>query len=221
MKGNLELLRAGMVNDTTLRDESLADMEQEVNRMARMANDLLLLAQAEAGVELRKEPLVLDDLLLETYRALQPLAQHVTLQLDIAAQAEVYGDRDRLKQALLNLGANALQNTSAGGHVQLALCADASWARVQVRDTGAGISPEALPHLFERFYRADKARLRRKGGAGLGLSIVKWVAEAHNGHVEVASEVSKGSAFTLVLPVYVPQLSRVEETKDERRKTNA
>lgn len=201
MRGNLELLRGSMANDPQLRDESLADMDHEVQRLTRMANDLLLLAQAEAGVALPMAPVALDDLLLEVYREFQPLAHHLTLRVDIAAQLAVTGDRDRLKQALLNLGANALQHTPAGGSVTLTLGTEGGWACIAVRDTGTGIAPEALPQLFERFYRADKARLRHRSGAGLGLAIVKWVAEAHGGQVLVESVLGQGSTFTLRLPL--------------------
>lgn len=201
MRGNLELLQAGMADNPTLRDEALADMTQEVNRLARMANDLLLLAQTEIGIALHMQPVVLDDLLLEVYRELHPLATNVTLRVAVDEQANVPGDRDRIKQALLNLAANALQNTPSGGTVTLGLSTEGDCAVIAVRDTGPGIPADLLPHLFDRFYRGPKAQLRRTGGAGLGLAIVKWVAEAHHGRVEVESARSAGSIFRLYLPM--------------------
>jgi signal transduction histidine kinase len=201
MRGNLELLRHGVVRDPQAVRESLADMEREVNRLTRLVSDLLLLAQAEAGMQLRLEPLALDDLLLEIVRELQPLTNGVDLVPLIEEQVELIGDRDRLKQALLNVVVNALQHTPVGGQVRLALGHADRQARISVSDTGEGIAAEDLPHIFERFYRTDKARSRLTGGAGLGLAIVKWVVEAHDGSIAVVSTPGQGSTFTLLLPL--------------------
>jgi len=201
MRGNLELLRHGVVRDPQAVREALADMEREVNRLTRLVSDLLLLAQAEAGMQLRLEPLALDDLLLEIVRELQPLTNGVGLLPLIEEQIELVGDRDRLKQALLNVVVNALQHTPAGGRVQLTLARADRQARISVSDTGEGIAAADLAHIFERFYRTDKARSRRTGGAGLGLAIVKWVVEAHEGSITVVSAPGQGSTFTLVLPL--------------------
>jgi len=138
---------------------------------------------------------------LEVVRELAPLAGGVALLPEVAEQAEVSGDRDRIKQALLNLVANALQHTPAGGKVLIALDCDARAAYLRVTDTGAGIAPADLAHVFERFYRADKSRSRAAGGAGLGLAIVKWVAEAHGGSVSAQSTPGQGSTFTIALPL--------------------
>ncbi|MBF6591814.1 MAG: sensor histidine kinase, partial [Ktedonobacterales bacterium] len=124
---------------------------------------------------------------------------HVTLACQ--DRAEVLGDADLLKQALLNLVDNALAYTPPGGHVALALAAADGQAFLSISDTGPGIAAEHLPHLFERFYRVDHARSRRTGGAGLGLSIVRWVAETHGGSVTVESVVGRGSTFTIALPL--------------------
>jgi signal transduction histidine kinase len=201
MRGNLELLRHGVVRDPQAVREALADMEREVNRLTRLVSDLLLLAQAESGMLLRPEPLVLDDLLLEIVRELQPLTNGVILMPQIDEQVELIGDRDRLKQALLNVVVNALQHTPPGGRVRVALARDERQARISVSDTGEGIAAADLPYIFDRFYRADKARSRRTGGAGLGLAIAKWVIEAHDGSIEVVSAPGEGSTFTLVLPL--------------------
>lgn len=201
MQGNLEILERGAHRDPELLAESLADMRQETRRLIRMVNDLLLLAQSEAGVQVRVAPLELDTLLLEVHRELRSLADGVMLTIGAEDQVVVMGDRDRLKQALLNLGVNALQHTPAGGRVTLSLARGDKYACISVSDTGTGIAPENLPHIFERFYRADRARSRHGGGAGLGLAIVKRVAEAHNGHVNVMSTPGVGSTFTLWLPL--------------------
>jgi len=207
MRGNLELLRRTSQHAPAEIGPSLAAMEREVNRLVRMSSDLLLLAQAESGVQLRSEPVSLDELVLEVVRDLAPLAQGLTLRPAIAEQVEVMGDRDRLKQALLNMAANALQHTPPGGNVTLAVARVGDHAELEVHDTGVGIDSEALPYVFERFFRADRARSRSAGGAGLGLAIVKWVAEAHGGGVNVRSAPGEGSTFTLWLPMRVSALA--------------
>ena len=116
-------------------------------------------------------------------------------------QVQLQGDPDGLKQLLLILVDNAIKYTPEGGRVQLAMRTEPGAAVVTVADTGIGIDPEDLPHLFERFYRADKARSRDLGGTGLGLSIAKWIAESHGGHISVESTVGQGSTFTLRLPL--------------------
>jgi signal transduction histidine kinase len=201
MQGNLEVLDRGAARDPELLAESLTDMRREVARLIRMANDLLLLAQSEAGIQLRHEPVELDTLLLEVHRELRPLVAGIQLRLGDEDQIVVCGDRDRIKQALLNLGINALQHTPVGGTVRLSLARRGEFAALDVTDTGSGIAAEDLPHIFDRFYRADPSRSRNRGGAGLGLAIVKWVAEAHDGRVEVTSDPGAGSRFTLLLPL--------------------
>jgi heavy metal sensor kinase len=197
IRGNIDLLRRGAAEDSKARRETLEAIEGEVTRMSRMVADLLLLTQADAGIELDKKPVELDTLLLEVYRQGQLMADGVEVKLGHEDQAVVMGDADRLKQLLLNLVDNAIKYTSAGGEVRLSLYHEQGWVRVAVSDTGMGIPPEDLPHIFERFYRTDKAR--RRGGTGLGLSIAKWIAEAHGGHLTVESKVGKGSTFTVWL----------------------
>ena len=201
MRGNIEVLRRGAVHNPELLSESLSDIEREVSRLTRLVNDLLLLAQSEAGVQIRREPVEVDTLLLEVFREIRPLAEHVKLQIGGEDQATVIGDRDRLKQALLNLTYNAVQHTPPGGVVTLDLECIGREASVSVCDTGEGIAAEDLPHIFERFFRADRARVRKSGGAGIGLAIVRWIVEAHQGSVEVRSEQGQGSTFTIWLPL--------------------
>ena len=200
MRGHLELMQRGVTKAGAAQTESIADMLREVNRLSRMANDLLLLAQAEVGLQLRYGPVQLDELVLEVVRELRPLAAQLSLRPQLDEQVAISGDRDRLKQALLNLTANALQHTPVGGSVTLALGRGPTGALLTVRDTGPGIAPEALPHLFERFYQGDQAPQQPNGGAGLGLAIVRWVAEAHGGHVTVTSAPGDGATFQLQLP---------------------
>jgi signal transduction histidine kinase len=201
MQGNLEVLDRGGLRNPELAGEAITDMRRETGRLIRMTNDLLLLAQSDARVEIRSEPVELDSLLLEVFRELRPLAGGVQLRLGAEDQVTIVGDRDRLKQALLNLGVNALQYTPQGGVVTLGLEQRDGLALLTVSDTGVGIGEEDLPLIFDRFYRADRSRSRHSGGAGLGLSIVKRVAEAHGGYATVASIPGRGSTFAIWLPL--------------------
>lgn len=200
IQGNVDLLRRGAADDPTLRNEALRAIADETARMRRMVSDLLLLAQADAGLKLQRQPVELDTLLLEVYRQAQVMAgDRLTVHLGAEDQALVLGDSDRLRQLLLNLVDNALKYTPAGGEVTLTLRRRDGWVQVIVEDTGIGISPEDLPHIFERHYRADRSR-SRSGGHGLGLAIAQWIAQAHDGRIEVTSELGKGSRFTVWLP---------------------
>lgn len=200
IQGNLDLLRRGALDDPEARHEAIRAIEAEIGAMSRLVADLLLLAQADAGVKLDFRPVELDTLLLDVYRQAQTLTQEVKVKLGEEDQALVMGDPDRLRQLLLNLVDNALKYTPPGGEVTLSLQREPGWVCLSVSDTGIGILPEDLPHIFERFYRSDKARTRGKGGTGLGLAIAKWIAEAHNGRITVESAPNRGSTFTVWLP---------------------
>jgi two-component system OmpR family sensor kinase len=204
IRANVETLRRGGETDPVERDETLRVVEREVGRMGRLVDDLLSLARADAGQEPVRTRLSLDALLLEVYHQQRPLAGRVRLTLGEFEPVEIDGDPDRLKQLLLNLVDNALRHTPAGGTVTLDLIHRDSEAVVRVRDTGPGISPEHLPHIFERFYRIDSARTREAGGTGLGLAISREIAEAHGGRIEVESTIGTGTTFTVVLPTPAP-----------------
>ncbi len=204
IRGNVNLLQSGKVSTTDEQTEVLSTIENEAARMARLVSDILLLAQADAGLILRKEMVELDTLLLEVYSNSRLRANEVDLKLGEMDQVQVWGDSDRLRQLFINLLDNALRYTPAGGKVTL------SWGRseddldvwIEIADTGPGIPAQEIPRLFERFYRSDKARSRAKGGSGLGLAIAKWIAEEHEGEIEVESTVGKGSTFLVWLPLY-------------------
>jgi two-component system OmpR family sensor kinase len=204
IKGNVDLMR----RMKTIDEESLTSIDQEANRLTRMVGDLLLLAQAESGkLPITLAPVELDTLLLEVYQEIHVLA-HGRLQLKITEidQVLVNGDRDRLKQVLLNLVANAIQYTPPGGDVFLSLGKVGEQARLIVRDTGPGIPTEDLPHIFERFYRTEKSRTRAKQpGFGLGLSIAYWIVNHHGGRIEVDSQEGKGTTFCIWLPLLSSQ----------------
>ncbi len=203
MQGNLEILSRGTCNNPEILDETIGDMRRETARLIRMVNDLLVIAQSDTRRQIRSEDVELDTLLLEVYRELRPLAGPVILRIGAEDQVLATGDRDRLKQALLNLGVNAIQHTAYGGTVTLGLERRDGFVCMTVSDTGEGIAEDDLPHIFDRFYRADRSRSRHSGGAGLGLAIVRWVAEAHKGSVTVASIPGRGSTFAIWLPISV------------------
>jgi len=173
----------------------------------RLVEDLRTLANAEAGqLSLDRLPLNLTELSQRQVTAFQPQARGKQIDLTLqsnAAPVTVCGDEQRLGQVLSNLLDNALRHTPTGGAVQVQLAALNGVARLAVTDTGEGITAEALPHLFDRFYRAELSRNRRTGGSGLGLAIVRQLVQAHGGRIWAESPPTgqqQGSAFILELP---------------------
>jgi two-component system, OmpR family, sensor kinase len=185
IKGNVGLLRRMGVTD----EESLGSIETEVDRLTRLVGDLLLLAQAESGkLPLDMQPVELDTILLEVFQQMHVLAgEKVQMRITEIDQVLVTGDRDRLKQVLLNLVGNAIKYTSPGGQIVLSLGKSSDQARLIVQDNGPGIPAQDLPYIFERFYRAEKSRTRSRDGSGfgLGLSIAYWIVKNHHGRIEV------------------------------------
>ncbi|HET9909387.1 MAG TPA: ATP-binding protein [Anaerolineales bacterium] len=201
IKGNVDLMR----RMKSLDDESLTSIDQEAGRLTRLVGGLLLLAQAESGqMALALKKVELDLLLTEVFQEMMILAGNkVRVHLNEIDQVYVNGDRDRLKQVLINLVANAIQYTPQGGDVFLSLEQIKDQARIICRDTGPGIPAEDLPHIFERFYRAEKSRTRGKTTSfGLGLSIANWIVERHGGRIEVNSREGMGTTFAIWLPVW-------------------
>jgi len=199
IRGNVDLIRRIGADS-----ESLDAVQSEVDRMIRLVGDLLLLSRAETGtLPLAKAPVEIDTLLLEVLQQAIVLAQgKVQLSIGHLEQTVVIGDRDRLKQLLLNLVVNALQYTQPGGRVLLSLRVVEDCVHITISDNGPGIPPKELPHIFDRFYRVEKSRSRSAlGGSGLGLSIAQWIAQSHDGRIEVASEPGKGTTFSVWLPL--------------------
>ena len=199
IKGNAQWMR----RIGQLDPEALDSIEEETDRLGRLVEDLLLLARAEAGkLPLRREAVSLDAVFADVLREMQVVARQkgVALEVQIEQPVQVVGDPDRLKQVFINLVGNAVKYTPKGGRVTLRLSEDDGWAVCEVSDTGPGIPPEDLPHVFERFYRADKARSRGQG-FGLGLSIAYWIVKHHGGSIEAASRLGEGTTFTVRLPL--------------------
>jgi two-component system OmpR family sensor kinase len=203
IKGNADLIRKLKVAD----EESLTSIEEEADRLTRLVGDLLLLAKAESGkLQLNLTLVELDTVLLEVFHEMRVLAgDKISFKLTDIDQILVNGDRDRLKQVLINLVSNAIEYTPQGGKVFLSLARTGEQARLIVRDTGPGIPAGDLPHIFDRFYRGEKSRTRSKStGFGLGLSIAHWIIDHHGGRVEVDSQDGKGTTFCIWLPIYKP-----------------
>jgi signal transduction histidine kinase len=185
--------------------ELFDDVRAEIARMERLAQDLLTLARSDTGgLELMTAPLDVADVAGEVVRRTTPMAQNGGVQLTLQADAQestVEADPDRLQQVLLILIDNAINHTPAGGRVAVRVQRHGQSAQVEVADTGTGIAPEHLPRIFDRFYRADKARVREWGGTGLGLAIAKMLVEAHDGQLQLSSTVGVGTQVTVTLPL--------------------
>jgi two-component system OmpR family sensor kinase len=198
VRGNIELLRREPPLDAQERAEVLSDTRDEVDRLIRLVHQLLVLARADAGQALQREPLPIKPLLEDVCRQSRLLAPQRTILCESVPDVQVPGDRDALKQVFLILLDNALAHTSPGATIEMTVVTAKGRVVISVRDTGAGIAPDALPHIFERFYRGQVSR--SGAGTGLGLSIAKELVEAQEGTITVESKVGQGSVFTVTLP---------------------
>jgi heavy metal sensor kinase len=194
---------------------------EEINRMSQIVEDLLLLSKADSGeIRLSKEDMNLTEILNEVVAQVNILAQSKNLRIETSNHHEeihIFGDPLRIRELFLNLIENGIKYTEEGGSIHIHLTKDvflqkgataggpkgeqAKCARIIVSDTGMGISKEDQERIFDRFFRVDKARSREQGGSGLGLSICKWIVEAHSGEIKVESELGKGSSFIVTLPI--------------------
>ncbi len=183
--------------------EALEVCLRAARRMKAVVDGLLTLARADAReVNLLKEEVDLQQVVGETAAMFKSRAidRKVTLSVD-AAPARIMGDRERLREVVGNLISNAINYNREAGRVDVKLSTEGGWAVVTVTDTGIGIPEKDQPHIFERFYRVDKARSRELGGSGLGLSIAKWIVEAHGGTIAFTSREGEGTTFTVRLPL--------------------
>ncbi len=191
--------------DRDLRTEFMMDINKEIDRLSAIVSDLLTLVQMDSNnVKLTRENLSIAALIKETAHRLQPIAdqRNQTIQLMISDSCDMYADKSKLRQVIYNLMENGVKYTPPGGQIKVALMRVGRDARMTVTDTGVGIPKENLPHIFDRFYRVDKARSRETGGTGLGLSIVHQLVLLHGGAITVDSEEGKGTTFTVELPLH-------------------
>ncbi|AKG35445.1 ATP-binding protein [Paenibacillus durus] len=211
MQGYSEALLDGMASSPEESSELVQVIHDEALRMGRLVKDLLDLARMDAGhTDLHKAPVNMTELLERIYRKFSVRAKERDIELRcIKKSNELWlhdADEDKLEQVLTNLLDNAFRHTPAGKKIDIVadwiIYANRSEIEVEVRDEGVGIPSEDLPFIFERFYKADKARVRgESGGTGLGLAIVKNIVESHGGHISAASKLGEGTCFTLRLPV--------------------
>jgi heavy metal sensor kinase len=187
----------------------LHDINLETVRLSHLINDLLALARGDEGqTRFEQEPVQLDSLAEMVAANAESLAaeRQVDLQVHTSGPITILGDEARLIQMIINLLDNAILYTNAGGRVTLTVKNTRTHATLIVQDSGIGITPEHLPHIFERFYRADPAHVRtERGSSGLGLSIVAWIIQAHKGTITVESQKGRGSTFIVALPLAVPK----------------
>ena len=199
----LEAIARNRGLDPVVQDQVGSALE-ETHRMSRIVDSLLAISRLDAGeVKIDKAPLDLGRLAAATADAMKLLADErsITLRSLVSPGVVVEADRTRLQEVIVNLVDNAVKYTQAGGQVEIRVRRMVGTAVLEVSDNGPGIPVQALPHLFERFYRADKARSRGSGGAGLGLSIVKAICVAHGAEVRVSSTEGQGSTFRVDLPL--------------------
>ncbi len=201
IQANLELLQRHPEISFQDQTEALSEASREAYRLTRLIADLLALARADAGASLSLQRVELDQIALEAVNEARHLARGQRVEIGKMEPALVMGNPDRLKQLFLILLDNAIKYTPPGGQVLVDLKRDGKSVEVTVRDSGVGISVDALPHIFERFYRADPARTRDPGGTGLGLPIAQWIVEQHEGHITIDSQPGAGTTVRVKLPV--------------------
>jgi signal transduction histidine kinase len=198
IRGNIALLQREPPIAEEDRVAALGDMADETDRLIRLVNDLLVLARADAGRPLRHEPVFLKPLIEDLCRNVKLLEPDRTIDCDNLLDEAAIGNADAIKQVLLILLDNARKFTPSSGTITIEMRREGANVAVSVCDTGAGIAADALPHIFERFYRSDMSRTGE--GAGLGLAIAKTLVEAQRGTISVDSVAGKGSTFTIRLP---------------------
>ncbi len=204
IRANAELMKRHSREPVRTNGEAVDDIIGESDRLARLVGQMMTLARIDAGqASLSLSEVALDELAEEVARGMRLLAERrgVAFEAAVDGPLPVRGDKDRLRELIVILSDNAIKYTDAGGRVRLEVRrASGGKTTVRVTDTGHGIPPEALPHIFDRFYRVDKARSRQAGGTGLGLAIAKWISEAHGGSIRAESAPGVGSSFTVELP---------------------
>ena len=217
LRGYAELYRQGALPDEAAIGNAMGRIEGEGARMARLVDDLLLLARLDEQRALERTPVDLSQLVEEAVDAFRVVAPDRPVEATGTPGIVIQGDRPRLRQVIDNLLTNARIHTPAGTRVHVSVAREGAEATVRVRDEGEGIPAAVRSRVFERFWRADPARTRSRGGTGLGLAIVSSLVEAHGGQVEVESEPGHGATFILRLPIAAaPNPSRPRSTSPSR-----
>lgn len=201
IQANLELLRRHPEMSLQDQAEALSEASREAHRLTRLIADLLALARADAGASLPRQRVELDQIVLEAVSDARHLTHGQRVEIGKMEPSLVMGNPDRLKQLFLILLDNAIKYTPPGGQVLVDVKRGSRLVEIVFRDSGVGIPADALPHVFERFYRADPARARDPGGTGLGLPIAQWIVEQHGGHITIDSKVGEGTTVRIRLPV--------------------
>jgi len=201
IKGFIETLLSGAISDTDRAKSFLKIVEEDTNRLTRLIDELLELSKIESKrISLKMEKLDLKKEIAEALSVLRTAIDEKKIKVENKIDSFVSADRDRLKQILINLTENAIKFNKPGGSITFTASPVGNQVKITVTDTGIGISKEMIPRIFERFFRADKARSRDLGGTGLGLSIVKHLVEAHGGEISCDSQIGKCSTFFFTLP---------------------
>ncbi|MCX7782062.1 MAG: ATP-binding protein [Meiothermus sp.] len=203
LKGDLESMSDGLLEASS---ENLRRLVGEVDLLTRLVQDLRTLSLSDTGqLVLRPRLIALNRLVEDVLANFQPRAEAAGVELQATLRPlSTHADPERLQQVLLNLLENALRHTPKGGQIAIILDSEGENAVLEVCDTGPGVAPEHLPHLFERFYRAEPSRARESGGTGLGLAIVKALIEAHGGRVAADNRPEGGARFWIHLPLSSP-----------------
>ena len=203
IQGYADILSRWGTEDPETMKESIAAIRQEAESMKEMVEQLLFLARGESDfINFEWKAVDVSALGAEVFREIEMIDETHRFTADVAPSVTVEGDDGMLKQLMRILADNSIKYTPAGGHISLRVEKRGAQAAIIIQDEGAGIPEEAIPHIFDRFYRADESRTRDTGGAGLGLSIAKWIAERHKGAIEVMSRENFGTRMTILLPLY-------------------
>ncbi|HEY9784884.1 MAG TPA: ATP-binding protein [Candidatus Obscuribacterales bacterium] len=204
----VEALQAGAADDPKLRSQFLESLERLVERQSRLLQDLLDISRLDGGLDVKgKDDINVQQLISDAVEQIRPQAEKKQLTLHVDASTDgavITGTSIHLQRALVNILTNAVNYTPSNGTINVIAKPKEAQVEIKIQDTGVGIDSADLPHIFERFYRADKARTRASGGSGLGLAITREIITRHHGSVEVTSQVGEGSTFTVTLPAKVP-----------------
>ena len=217
MIGYLQLLDEGVYGQLTPKQKDVhRTLVVQANTLLRLVKQLLDVSRFEAGGgRLEPRPIAVDHLLTELESAFHVLAVqrevHFRVERKEGVSDEVYWDLDRMNEVLGNLLSNAFKFTPKGGDVDLVVCPDDGGVQMQVHDTGAGIPPEQLPRIFDKFYQADNQKSARSAGTGLGLAIAKQIVDAHGGTIRCDSKLGAGTTFTIKLPTRVQRRSSFQK----------